>query len=197
MPAKKVVLPRKLELQIVEFYKTSGLGLYPTGAHFGVGAPTVRKTLIKHGVPLNPQGTNAMSGFRSSHPVGSTVKALWIAGGSVKSIREELGLPRWKVINLVGAYAPRDERLTQLGRKELAKPFVHHKVAVGFKWLLEKKCVICGSTEDLHVDHCQVTNAFRGLLCRGCNHDLGNFKDNVEVLRRAIMYLRQKKGPGS
>jgi len=55
-------------------------------------------------------------------------------------------------------------------------------------------CKICGSddpgpTPRFHVDHCHATNKIRGLLCFNCNSGLGQFKDNVLFLRRALEYL--------
>lgn len=55
------------------------------------------------------------------------------------------------------------------------------------------KCVICGSTERLHLDHCHRSNQVRGILCRGCNMALGHVKEDVEILRRAIDYLEKYK----
>jgi hypothetical protein len=52
-----------------------------------------------------------------------------------------------------------------------------------------KECVICGSVEDLVVDHCHKTNIIRGMLCNHCNRGLGNFKDDPELLEFARMYL--------
>ena len=62
------------------------------------------------------------------------------------------------------------------------------------------RCAICqyvmkprGRTKDAAaVDHNHETGEVRGLLCRGCNHGIGNLKDDPEVLRRAINYLEQK-----
>ena len=42
----------------------------------------------------------------------------------------------------------------------------------------------------LNVDHCHETGKIRGLLCHNCNRALGLFKDNVEFLERAILYLK-------
>ena len=50
-------------------------------------------------------------------------------------------------------------------------------------------CAICKEKSDknLHVDH--VTGSVRGLLCKNCNHGLGNFRNNKEFLQNAIEYL--------
>lgn len=60
-------------------------------------------------------------------------------------------------------------------------------------------CAICGAEETAwHVDHdhacCPTTRTcgkcVRGILCRGCNIGLGNFRDDPELLKRAISYLQ-------
>ena len=43
------------------------------------------------------------------------------------------------------------------------------------------------------VDHCHVTNKFRGWLCHNCNRALGCFSDNIGRLKRAIDYLEESK----
>lgn len=63
-------------------------------------------------------------------------------------------------------------------------------------------CAICGNpettvdnrsntTRELAVDHCHTTGKIRGLLCRGCNQGLGNFRDNITYLKKAITYLER------
>ena len=57
-------------------------------------------------------------------------------------------------------------------------------------------CAICGTTEPrgmgrFPVDHCHATGRIRGLLCTECNKGLGNFKDDVRLLVRAIAYLQR------
>jgi hypothetical protein len=53
-----------------------------------------------------------------------------------------------------------------------------------------------GKTKSLAVDHCHLKEkhgikTVRGLLCHQCNSGLGNFHDNVELMRKAIQYLEE------
>lgn len=64
--------------------------------------------------------------------------------------------------------------------------------------LFEKQkgcCKICGIHQSkferrFDVDHCHKKKHIRGLLCIRCNRGLGLFHDNVDVLKRAIKYLK-------
>lgn len=68
------------------------------------------------------------------------------------------------------------------------------------------KCQICEKQDltdidgdkkwgNLCVDHCHKTGNARGLLCNSCNIGLGLFKDNTELLLKAINYLNNNKDP--
>ena len=60
-------------------------------------------------------------------------------------------------------------------------------------------CIICNQHERtqphkrLHVDHDHITGMYRGLLCNTCNIGLGMFKDNVELLTKAIEYIDENR----
>ena len=60
---------------------------------------------------------------------------------------------------------------------------------------LIEHCQICGSTESrngkLAIDHDHSTGEFRGMLCHKCNMAIGLLNDDVEVLSKAIDYLKQ------
>jgi hypothetical protein len=55
-------------------------------------------------------------------------------------------------------------------------------------------CECCSRTpkgRGMSLDHCHVTNNFRGWLCGACNRAIGMLGDNVRGLERAIFYLRK------
>ena len=55
---------------------------------------------------------------------------------------------------------------------------------------LSEVCEICGTYEDLHIDHDHVTGFARGVLCGKHNRGIGMFDDDPELLERAIAYLQ-------
>lgn len=50
-------------------------------------------------------------------------------------------------------------------------------------------CPICQIETKLCNDHDHKTLEFRGYICNSCNLGLGHFKDNIESLKKAIVYL--------
>jgi len=66
----------------------------------------------------------------------------------------------------------------------------------------DNKCAICGNEETricgvsknvnrLCIDHCHETKKVRELLCHSCNTGIGKFKENEELLMKAMEYLRK------
>lgn len=54
-----------------------------------------------------------------------------------------------------------------------------------------RQCAICGAANPEHVDHDHVTGDVRGILCFNCNGGLGQFKDDVTTMQKAITYLKE------
>lgn len=55
----------------------------------------------------------------------------------------------------------------------------------------DNKCDICGDITKLVVDHCHQSGKVRSLLCTHCNAGLGNFKENIDFLYKAMDYIRK------
>jgi len=55
-------------------------------------------------------------------------------------------------------------------------------------------CAICGERPAAHVDHDHSTGVVRSLLCFTCNSGLGNFRDDIELVRLAAAYLEMHEG---
>lgn len=68
-----------------------------------------------------------------------------------------------------------------------------------YEQILEKqggRCAICGkeaSGNRFAIDHSHETGEIRGLLCYQCNTGLGSFRDDSELLRKAIAYLSDRR----
>jgi len=55
--------------------------------------------------------------------------------------------------------------------------------------LYSSSCSICGTTENICIDHCHTTGNVRGALCHSCNTGIGFFKDCPDLLTKAKEYL--------
>lgn len=60
-------------------------------------------------------------------------------------------------------------------------------------------CGICGEfrlpeQRVLVVDHNHDSGKIRGLLCHPCNMGIGQLKDSIDVLRKAVLYLEENDG---
>ena len=55
------------------------------------------------------------------------------------------------------------------------------------------RCALCRTREPRgkgwHVDHDHKTKIIRGILCHHCNLGLGQLKDDIKLLHKAIAYL--------
>jgi len=67
-----------------------------------------------------------------------------------------------------------------------------------YNQMLEKQnggCAICGGQttngRNLYIDHDHKSGVIRGLLCNRCNSGIGLLNDDVEIIKRALLYLGQ------
>ncbi len=56
-------------------------------------------------------------------------------------------------------------------------------------------CAICGKGQKelnrrLAIDHCHKTGKIRGLLCFDCNTSLGKWNDDIDMVKKALEYLK-------
>lgn len=51
-------------------------------------------------------------------------------------------------------------------------------------------CQLCGSQDNLVIDHNHTSQRIRGLLCTRHNTGIGMFRDDPEMLEKAATYLR-------
>ena len=99
----------------------------------------------------------------------------------------------------------RKKEALRLWKQNNPERIKHHELTAAFGIGLEDYnimfanqngcCAICGKHQDemnkkLHVDHCHTTGKIRGLLCINCNLAIGNFFDNITLLKNAIKYLK-------
>ena len=97
---------------------------------------------------------------------------------------------------------------SEVGRRSFRKSWLKTKYGITleqYEAMLARQgssCAICGSAETvtdrwrsknrrLRVDHDHVTKLVRGLLCHHCNAGMGHFKDDPELLLKAIAYLQR------
>lgn len=50
-------------------------------------------------------------------------------------------------------------------------------------------CAICGTEPAVHVDHDHASGEVRGVLCFRCNVGIGHFRDDPDVVMRALHHL--------
>jgi len=121
----------------------------------------------------------------------------------VKSIKQ-----KWNTSE-VGKYAniewkrqnPEKARAIQRRAKLKARYGISEEQYIKMLEEQNHSCAICGKHESqnvvgnktikLAVDHCHDTKDVRGLLCDRCNTSIGKFEHSVELLQKAISYLKK------
>lgn len=124
-------------------------------------------------------------------------------GKYVKHICKDCGKPRTQQLYYENHAERLDYRTRRRKRPESQEYHRNYKLKSKFGLssieydemldIQEKLCYICKepSSKTLHVDHCHATNKVRKLLCFRCNTVLGHVKENEELLRNMIVYIRE------
>lgn len=82
-----------------------------------------------------------------------------------------------------------------LNSKEKAKWEARRPNLELFECPICKKITVPGLTSKIVLDHNHKDGSVRGWICDSCNTGIGRFKDDIDLLRRAIAYLEdQEKG---
>lgn len=103
-------------------------------------------------------------------------------------------------------YAERIRTRKELSRKDYEKHWkLKQTYGIGIydlNIMKEKQnycCAVCGVHENeagikgLTLDHCHTKGHVRGLLCGRCNIGIGQFKDDISLLQKAISYLTNEE----
>jgi hypothetical protein len=97
-------------------------------------------------------------------------------------------MARWRAKNPDKQHATDIKRLYGLSLEEYNKMLVVQNMT----------CAMCATQHDpskkrgrLYVDHCHTTGKIRALLCAAHNSMLGYAEDNIQVLEKAIEYLKK------
>lgn len=106
---------------------------------------------------------------------------------------------RYKSYNKTYDLRNRDARLLGARKRKLKNKFNITPEKYNQMLLDQKgKCKICDSEntgaktfKHFPVDHCHKSGIVRGLLCNRCNSGLGNFRDDINNLNKAIKYLKE------
>jgi len=59
--------------------------------------------------------------------------------------------------------------------------------------VVKERCAICGTKNNLVIDHDHRSKLIRGVLCGKCNPALGMFRDSPRLLKRAAKYLQRAR----
>ncbi len=111
------------------------------------------------------------------------------SAGATKIKRRYYDSSRWKCI--LRDYGLTKEQYEQMERDQDFKCAICDRPE---SFAVKGPIMTEGTVRRLAVDHCHDgSKKIRGLLCTRCNQGLGNFKDDIEVLKRAAAYLEKHK----
>jgi Recombination endonuclease VII len=112
---------------------------------------------------------------------GADAQALATPDGIAEQIR---ALRKFPVIRNTGSRSKERRTEYQRGVAKLPKP----------TRTKPDRCECCGNlpgARSLCLDHCHVSNQFRGWVCHRCNIGIGTLSDSIHGLMNAVRYLQR------
>ena len=76
-------------------------------------------------------------------------------------------------------------------KKENAYPDENYQCPICERTLKEVSRLGQKMLQSWVLDHCHKSQTFRGWLCSNCNTGLGGFKDKLDRVKRAVLYLEK------
>lgn len=144
-------------------------GLLCNLCNLGIGLLADNPTVIRQAIIyLN---TSRPSVSLSDCPTPVPIDPLWRKHNLPPEVRKERKRASWRRVWLKMAYGLTEAEYNLMVFQQ------------------RERCAICYRHEKLSVDHDHESSQVRGLLCRECNAGIAKFKDNINLLCKAIDYL--------
>ena len=82
-------------------------------------------------------------------------------------------------------------RIPERKKREYVSNHPQPKIGEDFYCRICDRTITIQQNRDVNLDHDHTTGEIRGWICNRCNTGLGNFRDNISVLKRAIRWLQR------
>ena len=83
-------------------------------------------------------------------------------------------------------------KINPFQKKEFEKKFPRPKIGQKFECPVCLRIFIREHKNDVVLDHSHIDGSVRGWLCSSCNTSIGKFGENINILRRAINWIKRK-----
>tara|TARA_R110000851_G_scaffold93230_3_gene203154 strand:+ start:6360 stop:6785 length:426 start_codon:yes stop_codon:yes gene_type:complete len=109
--------------------------------------------------------------------------------GQLQPVEQFKQMPSGEIKRKCRTCARNQSQLVNHLKKVNAYPDAEYKCPICDRKLLELASKKQTRLQTWVLDHCHKTETFRGWLCFNCNSGLGQFKDNLHRLKKAVKYL--------
>lgn len=124
-----------------------------------------------------------------------------------KRLKREKIIPKYKLLEM-NNYNKKWKKNNYEATRSMTLKYSYGITIEDYNQMFEQQkglCLICnkpetirnkragkvGEIKNLVVDHCHKTGKIRGLLCMNCNQGIGKLQDDINLLQKAIEYLKK------